>query len=117
MMSLNKVSHSRFKEELERGFDILTNDPLKGPEASRTVYLPKSNQPRGVWTRALQTVNSEFMTPEEKAIVQAEEERKFKESQQDFYETQTEKLKQRQTYDPLASTNFARRSQRVMKEY
>ena len=52
-MKLNKVSHTRFKEELERGFDILTNAPLKGPEASRTVYLPKANQPRGVWTRAL----------------------------------------------------------------
>ena len=87
MMSLNKISHSRFKEEMERGFDILTNDPLKGPEASRTVYLPKANQPRGVWTRALQTVNSEFMTPEEKDQIRAEEERKLKESQQDFYET------------------------------
>lgn len=35
---LNKVSHARFKEELERGFDILTNDPLNGPEASKTMY-------------------------------------------------------------------------------
>ena len=37
-MKLNKVSHARFKEESERGFDILTNDPLKGPEATRTVF-------------------------------------------------------------------------------
>jgi hypothetical protein len=43
MMKLNKVSHSRFKEELDRGFDILTNDPLKGPEASRTVYQPRAS--------------------------------------------------------------------------
>lgn len=32
---LNKVSHQRFAEEQERGFDILTNDPLNGPEASK----------------------------------------------------------------------------------
>lgn len=44
IMRMNKVSHTRFKEEIERGFDILTNDPLKGPEATRTVYLPKANQ-------------------------------------------------------------------------
>jgi hypothetical protein len=56
-MKLNKISHTRFKEEAERGFDILTNDPLKGPEATKTMYVPKTNQPRGVWTRALQTVN------------------------------------------------------------
>lgn len=56
------------------------------------------------------------MTQEEKDAIKAEEERKERESQQDFYQTQTDKLKQRQTYDPLASTNFARRSQRV-KQY
>jgi hypothetical protein len=53
LMTLNKVSHSRFKEELDRGFDILTNNPLKGPEASKTVYLPRATQQRGVWSRAL----------------------------------------------------------------
>ena len=67
LMKLNKVSATRFKEEVDRGFDILTNDPLKGPEASSTVYAPKgTTQQRGVWTRAIQSVNSEFMTAEEK---------------------------------------------------
>ncbi len=80
-MKLNKVSHTRFKEELERGFDILTNDPLKGPEASRTVYLPKANQPRGVWTKALQSVNTDFMNEEELAQVRQHEEAKQKETQ------------------------------------
>lgn len=92
LMKLNKVSHSRFKEEMERGFDILTNDPLKGPQASRTVYQPRVPQAKGVWSRALQSVNEDFMTPEEKEQVLREEERKLKESQQDFYETQTQKL-------------------------
>ena len=40
-MSLNKISQSRFKVENERGFDILTNDPLQGPQASKTVYAPR----------------------------------------------------------------------------
>lgn len=52
-MKLNKISHTRFKEENERGFDILTNDPLKGPEATKTVYQPRVTQPRGVWTKAM----------------------------------------------------------------
>lgn len=64
LMKLNKISHSRFKIENERGFDILTNDPLKGPGASKTVYQPRSTQPRGVWTRAMQTVNKDFMAAE-----------------------------------------------------
>lgn len=41
-MKLNKVSDSRFKGELDRGFDILTNDPLQGPQASKTVYQPRT---------------------------------------------------------------------------
>ena len=28
MWKQNKISHMRFKEENERGFDILNNDPL-----------------------------------------------------------------------------------------
>jgi len=54
----------RYKEEIERGFDILTNDPLKGPEATKTIYLPRATNPTGVWTRAMQTVNKPFLTPE-----------------------------------------------------
>jgi hypothetical protein len=38
LMRLNKISHTRFKEENQRGFDILTNDPLQGPQATKTVY-------------------------------------------------------------------------------
>jgi hypothetical protein len=40
-MKLNKVSHVRFKEEAERGFDILTNDAQGGPQASKTMYNPR----------------------------------------------------------------------------
>ena len=54
---MNKISHMRFKEESERGFDILTNDPLKGPEASKTFYGIQKNEPPKVWSRAMRTVN------------------------------------------------------------
>ena len=52
-LKLNKISHLRFKEALERGFDILSNDPLKGPEATRPLYEASVGKPRGVWTKAL----------------------------------------------------------------
>lgn len=31
-MKLNKISMERYKEQLQRGFDILTNDPLDANE-------------------------------------------------------------------------------------
>lgn len=34
----NKISHMRFKDIEERGFDILTNDPLNGPGATKINY-------------------------------------------------------------------------------
>jgi len=47
----NKISHLRFKEEGERGFDILTNDQQQKNAGANIV------QPEGVWTKAIQTVN------------------------------------------------------------
>lgn len=58
-MKLNKISHMRQKEEYERGFDILSNNPLNGPGASKKKII---QQPRGVWTNAMQTVNDDFLT-------------------------------------------------------
>ena len=55
---LNKISHLRYKEEQERGFDILTNDPLKGPGASKTFYKTKDSERPGVWSRAMRTINN-----------------------------------------------------------
>ena len=115
-LRLNKISHTRYKVEQERGFDILTNDPLKGPGASKTVYLPKANQPRGVWTRAMQTVNREFMNEAEVQAIDQEEEQKRIQSQTDFHQSQYAMLKDRETYDPLAQTNIDRRSQRVTRK-
>jgi hypothetical protein len=115
-MRLNKISHTRYKVEHDRGFDILTNDPLKGPGASKTVYLPKANQPRGVWTKAMQTVNRDFMNEADVYAIDQEEEQKRIQSKTDFHQSQYELLKKRETYDPLSQTNIDRRSQRVTRK-
>jgi hypothetical protein len=50
---MNKMSYLKYKEELERGFDILTNDPLTGPDAVKPINMPKVNHERTVWSKAL----------------------------------------------------------------
>ena len=64
----NKQSHMRFKEEHDRGFDILTNDPLKGPEASKGFYQTKNSNPPKVWSRAMRTVNDRKLLSISKAL-------------------------------------------------
>jgi hypothetical protein len=76
VQALNKISKMRFKEEIERGHDIITNDDLTGPNATKNVHMPAIRPERGVWTRALATVNRDFMTVEERQRVEREEEEK-----------------------------------------
>ena len=49
-MAMKKISHMRVREELDRGFDIVTNDQLKGGLAnmSATNYMKKDD---GVWSK------------------------------------------------------------------
>jgi hypothetical protein len=49
-MALNKVSFMRDREQLQRGFDILTNDHLSGGLAKRdaTQFMQK---PQPIWKR------------------------------------------------------------------
>lgn len=54
---MNKLSHYREKEINDRGFDIFTNDPITGPEASKTMYQNKVPSPRKAWSKAMLTVN------------------------------------------------------------
>ena len=89
-MKVNKISMKRYEEQLNRGFDILTNEPIENddepsgggqeggqqPEASKTkvyeYYLnmqEQKRQPR-VWSKAMNTVNREFMTEDEKIAVE-----------------------------------------------
>ena len=86
-MRLNKVSIDRFKEQMARGFDIVTHEALEAndssdppTEASESDHVAKTKvyeyyrtlqeQKRkpGVWSRAMNTVNREFMTEEEKIV-------------------------------------------------
>jgi hypothetical protein len=86
-MKVNKISMKRYEEQLNRGFDILTNEPIENddepiaaegsqPEASKTkvyeYYLnmqEQKRQPR-VWSKAMNTVNRDFMTEDEKIAVE-----------------------------------------------
>ncbi len=104
-MKVNKISMKRYEEQLNRGFDILTNEPIENDddpsateptEASKTkvyeYYLnmqEQKRQPR-VWSKAMNTVNREFMTEEEKIAVEndQEERKKFQLAQSKAHLTQ-----------------------------
>jgi hypothetical protein len=51
-LSLNKISKDRFKEQIERGFDILTNDP-----ATQSQTMQNFHRPQGLWSKAIKTSN------------------------------------------------------------
>ena len=92
---MNKISHVRFQEEVERGFDILTNQELQGPDAEKKSYNVGLNKPRGVWTKTLSTVNRDFMNNDELDTVEREkEDLRFRETQtlSEFHRTQKEGL-------------------------
>jgi hypothetical protein len=98
-MKVNKISLKRYEETLNRGFDILTNDPIDndddGPANAETqptaeaktsktqVYeyyrtlQDQKREPR-VWSKAMNTVNRDFMTDEEKLAVERDEEERKK---------------------------------------
>ena len=47
----------RFKDIEDRGFDILTNDPLNGPGATKVNYQAAAAKPISTWTKTMQNVN------------------------------------------------------------
>lgn len=57
-MKINKISNNRFEGERKRGFHILTNDPLSGPKASKTMYNPNTKQKASAWDRIV--ANSQY---------------------------------------------------------
>jgi len=70
MYNKNKVSHLRFKEELDRGFDILTNSNMESAGAALGIKIVKEKAPRGVWTRALATTNRDFLSEEQRRVIE-----------------------------------------------
>lgn len=67
-LKLNKINYNRFKEEDQRGFDILTNDQVH--------IGTKTNiaQPINVWTKAIAGTDHEKLTEEQKQMLQEMEE-------------------------------------------
>jgi len=68
---LNKISHMRYKEITERGFDILTNDQLDA-NAKAKIEGPRAKPADKVWNVARQTANSEFMSEKDKKFIEQE---------------------------------------------
>lgn len=69
----NRISHERFMESMNRGYDILSHSPFEGRN-SKTVYPPATRSKPTVWERTLSQknevtpphsaqVNSRFSTP------------------------------------------------------
>ena len=52
-MRIAKIAHDRFIEERTRGFHILTNDPLYGPKATKTMYNPHTKPKPNGWDRVV----------------------------------------------------------------
>ena len=108
-MKVNKISMKRYEEQLNRGFDILTNEPIENedvpetqeiqPEAAQAsktkvyeYYLSMQEQKRQprVWSKAMNTVNRDFMSEDEKLTVEndMEERKKFQLAQSKAHLTQ-----------------------------
>lgn len=68
---LNKISHMRYKEITERGFDILTNDQMD-QEKKAKVEGPRAKPAEKVWNVARQTANSEFMSEKDRKYIEQE---------------------------------------------
>ena len=57
---LNKVSHARFTETAERGFDIVSNLQFNSTaQGSKTIYQPFSKPKRSLWSKAMMLSNKQ----------------------------------------------------------
>lgn len=136
-MRLNKISVDRYKETLARGFDIITNDPLDNegdlgepepknePAPQKTqVYeyyrslQEQKRQPR-VWSKAMNTVNRDFMSEQERETHERAEEERKKSQIQPTRANLTEQMRSTNASIgevEIAGLNIDRRSRRVTRE-
>jgi len=61
----------RYKEITERGFDILSNDHIDAEKKAK-IQGPRAKAPEKVWNVARQTVNSEFLSDNDKKHIKDE---------------------------------------------
>lgn len=60
--SLNRISHRRFLDTVERGYNIVTQAPFQGMGAEK-IHLPLTNPKMGVWDRAVADVEVNNSAP------------------------------------------------------
>ena len=59
-MILNKISGKRFREEIERGFNILSNDQLNGKDVNyKTEMLFNSKKPYEAWNESIKQIKTQ----------------------------------------------------------
>jgi hypothetical protein len=59
---LNKISYNRFLETTDRGFDILTNDPLFGANSTKQVHQPMTQPKPAIWKKVEAYKSNGFKT-------------------------------------------------------
>lgn len=126
-MRHNKISMMRYKEELERGFHILTNNPISNDDgdendtAKTTVYdhytkmQEAKRQPR-VWSKAMNTVNRAFLSENEKLAIEVDEEER-KKTQNGFNKTNCCEQMRITGGTDINGLVIDRRSRRVQREH
>ena len=94
-MKLNKISGIRFKEETQRGFDILTNNKLEGAGVSIKMEQVSNSGPVKAWNKVLFDSNENEQKEEQiKKLADEEYYQKLKERgvTADFKKTELDKL-------------------------
>lgn len=94
-LKLNRVSGLRFKEETQRGFDILTNSKLEGAGVSIKMEQVSNSGPAKAWNQVLHNSNDNEQKEEQiRKLMDEEYYQKLKERgvTADFKKTELEKL-------------------------
>ena len=117
-MKLNKISGLRYREEMARGFDILTNQKMDG--SATTIKIEKVNKsgPVAAWNKVLHNANeNEHLQEQIQKLAEEEYYQRLKQQgvNADFRKTELEKLSALAKEDPLNQTQYATRSKRVTR--
>ena len=117
LLKLNKISGLRFKEETERGFDILTNSKLEGPATTLKQDQVSSSGPVKVWKNALYAATQNDQVDEQmKKLAEEEYYAKLKERgvNAEFKKTELEKLGALGPESKMDRTFYETRSRRLL---
>lgn len=119
-MKMNKISGSKYAEEIRRGFDIVTNQKMEGNATTFKMDQLNKTGKVTVWNRVL--TNSGVTDGVEEQLKELEEEQYYARLKQqgvnaEFRKTEQEKLRALAAEDPLGrKTFFGTRSKRLFRE-